>query len=400
MIERYSLSGLIKLELDCGGEKTLFFVSPISLKADELKEIMVPDYTLSKAGNCVINSILESRGAIKDSAQSKRFTVSSAINLSISLNKERFSPGETIILEGDAKKVNDQPVSGISYITIDGETYLKSVENGKFKFTTLLKKTILSGQNLIKVEIQDKEGNTGEAYKNITINAIPTSLEIKMNKESFIPGDNLEARAVLYDQSGREIAATPISIILYDTWGMEVVKKMTNSSEGIDYKFDKKSQIGEWWVYAYSEGIKARKFFSVKEFSSIDAKIKESILEIENVGNTLFRKPVEIIFSGQEKDSKIKEIDLGIDDKKEFELTAPTGFYNITIRSGDIIKQFPDVYLTGNSISIIDTKDIAAQKTRGIAALATVGIIAAAALTWQIIRIRGLHNKKKKEIKI
>jgi len=389
IIEDKEVSGLIRLELSCA-EKTVFFTSPVSLKANEEKKITVNPYTLEKPGNCAIEATLN--GNIMDNEESKGFLISDEIIISIKLNKESFNPGDVLKIAGEAKKANGQYADGIASIKLGKEGYSEIVKKGNFEFETSLKENFLSGDSEIFIEIKDSIGNSGNLSKKITVAAISTTLEISVNNDSFIPGEILKASANLYDQSGNEIDNAVISLILYDSWGLEIIKKIVNSSnEEIEYEFNKKTPTGEWWLYAYSEGIKIRKFISVEEVSKIDADIKENKLTILNIGNIMFKKPLSILFQrGDETKEEIQELGLGIESVKEYKLAAPDGVYNITIKSGDFEKNFNDVYLTGDAVKISEFGADNLSLLKSIVAAAIILAIITAAV---ILKIKRTRNK-------
>ena len=386
VIESQDVSGLIKLELNCG-EKSLFYTSPISAKANDAQNFVVNPYMLTQSGSCKVEATLKGENFI-DSAESKSFLVSQEINISLKFNKETFKPGETIKIRGEAQKANGEDINGLlAIISIGNEEYSSIIKKGAFELETKLKDNFLSGENEIAVEINDNAGNSGTAVKEISVAAIPTSLEITTNNNSFAPGNTLKASAILYDQGGGEIPGG-ISIILYDSWGIDVAKKVINGSqESMEYTFDQKSPTGEWWIYAYSEGIRVRRFISVEEKSGISANLTGSTLEILNTGNTEFKKPVEILFQNDETaETKIEELSLGIAGREEYLLTAPEGSYDIVLKTDNFEKIFENVYLTGGAIGLRSPENQPLKIAKDIIALAVVIAIAATAIIIKLKR--------------
>ena len=390
IVESREVNGIVKLELDCV-ERKVFYASPISLKANEARKITVLPYLLTKEGRCHINAELnEYTTDFVDSAESSEFLISNAINIILKINKESFMPGDALRLKGEAQKANGQYVKGTASINIGNEGYSATVKNGAFEFSTNLKSNFQSGKNEIIVKVTDNAGNSGTATKEISVASIPTSLEISANKNTFLPEDKLVTSAALYDQSGKEIS-TAISLTLYDSWGIDVAKKVTNFNESLEYTFSRKSPTGEWWIYAYAEGIRVRRFIAVAEESKIDAFLNESILTIFNSGNTIFKKPVEILFKNESSEEKrIEELSLGVDGSKELEISAPEGIYDITIKTDNFERTFGNVHLTGKAISIELPGAKSSKVIRNIIAIAVIIALASLAIILKIKRAKNI----------
>jgi len=352
-------SGLVKLKIDCGEEFVVFYTSPITLKANEAQKITVNPYTLEKEGTCKIRAELE---GFNDIAESPAFKVSNA--------------------------------EGTASIKLGNEGYSALVKNGAFEFETQIKENFQSGENEIVVDVTDSSGNHGTASTTIKVAAIPTSLNIIINNNTFIPGEKLEASAILYDQSGKEIA-TAASITLYNSWGFDVAKKVLNSSENFEYTFTQKSSTGEWWIYAYAEGIRTRRYIGVKEQSAISADFINGILNITNTGNIDFKKPLEILFENEAVSEKeIEELNLGVEGAKTLRLSAPDGTYNITVKTENFEKTFTGISLTGNAISVEDQSSSAFRTAQSIVAVIIIIAFAGLAIFLKLKRAKPIAVKK------
>ena len=396
VIETQYVNGLTELELVCDDYNTLFYTAPVSLKANEEKEISIEDYALTKTGECAIEARLEGQNGFSDSIKSAKFTISDELKITFNSYRSNLDPGQTLRIDGMIVKANGEPLDGTGIITLNNEGYSKTIKKGVFKFETTLIKTFPSGEQELLFEASDDNGNIGRALTNITVTAIPTSLEIISNKEAFVPGDSLESYGILYDQ-GYKAMNKPVSIILYDSWGLDVLKKMTNEPDPLVYEFGQKSATGEWWLYAYSEGIKERKFIKVEEVSAIDAELKDNILKIFNTGNTIFKKPVEIMFQQDSLNTEIKNLELEIAGNKEYELNAPEGEYNLTIKSEGFEKTFSGVYLTGNIIKIEDLDNNSLNKLQKVLAIVIIMGILATAI---ILKIKNTNPGKNKIVRL
>ncbi len=384
--EPEAFTGLVKLQLVCANQSTSFFTSPISINANEIRSFQVAQFPLKETSKCRVVGSLENEW-INMTKDSKEFIVTSNLNITITTNKQSFKPEETIRIRGTAIRANGKSVEGIASITIGKEGYLTPVAKGAFELEATLKNSLISGPQIISVEIKDNADNYGNLSTSISILPIPTRLEIFTNKETFLPDERLDAYVVLYDQSGQRIEE-PVSLILYDSWGIEEKKAILNrSTETLTFEFNKTAITGEWWLYSYSEGFKARKFISLKELNQIEIKIENNTLTVINTGNTIFKKPIEIVFqSNNMTRTEIQEIELGLASEKKFELNAPEGLYNITVLTGGVEDSFSDISLTG--AAIIEINDAQAKKVKNTNQVIVMVIVFALIALFVTIRLR------------
>jgi len=305
------------------------------------------------------------------------------IDISLTLNKETFSPGDKLKISGLAKTEDGGFVNGVATIRIE-TMYGVEVRNGIFKFETILRDKIKSGEHEVSINIEDEEGNKGKISKKINVKAIPSKLEIYLNNNSFVPGSFLEASIILKDQNSEQIDSKSV-LTLYDSRGAEI-DKVTLNGEEFKYEFPNEAVPGEWWIYAFSENIKARRFFQVEETPQVDAFLEGNLLKIENIGNIPYKERILITFLGEDNPiTEVKEIVLGIGREIELELTAPKGSYLVQLEAEDFQKDFLGVSLTGGVIG-------AREKRSAISKYFVIGIILGAGLLALIV---GMKVKKK-----
>ena len=219
--------------------------------------------------------------------------VNDTVNLSLAIpldvdafvSKTKYSPGEKIKVSGTANK-DGLAVTGIAKIKIN-EEYSVRVINGNFFFETILRNNIRSGLHQVMIRVEDEEGRIGSATKDIFIEAVPSKLEIYLNNNSYFPEDLINVSAILKDQNSEAINRE-IIIRLYDSRGAEV-KKETVRGNSFEYNLPQGAIPGEWWVYVFSNNIKARRFFKINELSKVDISIEGDRLVVKNIGNVVYK---------------------------------------------------------------------------------------------------------------
>jgi hypothetical protein len=158
-----------------------------------------------------------------DSAETSVFVISDQINLTSSINKNYFLPGDKIEISGKAVNADGTLYNGPATVVIDTKEYSINIK-GKFIFNTNLDTTIKSGEHIVSVNIYDSYGNQANEDKTINVQPVPTMIEILLNNESYLPGDTLSAEIQLYDQANDAMNES-ISVTLYNPWGVDALSK-------------------------------------------------------------------------------------------------------------------------------------------------------------------------------
>lgn len=285
----------------------------------------------------------------KSGVNETNLSLARPLDVEISISKTQYSPGEKIKISGTARN-DGLAVAGIAKIKINDE-YSIDVINGNFFFETILRNNIRSGLHQVMIRVEDGEGNIGSATKEIFIKAIPSRLEIYLNNNSYFPESLINVSAILKDQNSEAISAE-IVIRLYDSRGAEI-KKETVRGISFEYNLPLDALPGEWWVYVFSENLKARRFFKINELSKVDISIEGNKLIVKNIGNIAYKNNLLITFLGSNGvENEVKKINLGVGNKEIFELTAPKGDYIIEVEADDVKKDFRGVSLTGGVVGV------------------------------------------------
>ena len=354
-LEKNNVEGTMNLILNCDSYQLPFFVTFVKLKAGETKVFTIEPLKVSQTGTCKLKAELKKVNETFDSIETSEFQISDAINVTMYVSREHYAPGETIEISGDAQKINGDQFNGLGTINLDKD-YSISVK-GRFALGLKIDPQIKSGKHLIIATAKDDNGNIGKAEKEIYIDAIPTKIMIVLNKDKFMPNEDIYASIKLYDQAGDEMNES-IMATLYDSWGSDILSKVTNGQ--MRYTFKPDATPGNWWVYAYASGIKEREFFYIEKSEKINISLENDTLKIQNIGNVKYQKPVEIMLSSEGKNNTASiQLNIPINKAVLYKLDGPTGNYSISVKGTDLEESFSAI-LTGKAISIsdINAKDI------------------------------------------
>jgi hypothetical protein len=369
--ESSAIDGIIGITLKCDSYEAPFFMTSVKLNANEEKSFTIEPLKLTQQGLCNLRAELKKMNVIVDGTDSGQFEISNEIIITLQILKTRLNPGEKIVISGNAEKANKRPFNGAGTIKFNDRSY-NLVVKGRFSYDVAIDSQIKSGKNILSIIINDEEGNSGIIDKDIYINAIPTKLSIDLDKETFNPNETISASIALYDQAN-DLMNDSISVTIYNPWGLDLKSEVLNGDE-FDFELSNDAVPGNWWIYAYSNGIKERKFFYVEEVEKIDVEIVNQTLKVRNIGNVVYQKPIEIFFSSENRTkSQVIELELPVNKEEIFNLHAPDGDYDITVKGTDVDKSF-NAILTGKAISVNSTNAFT-NRTKEIIVIAFVLLV-------------------------
>ncbi len=352
-------NNFLLMKLICNGKEIEIHKEFISLKAGEEKSVtssapLIQSFTGKNSGTCKIKASIGEEYVLTN-----EFTISDKIDIAIAERKTEFTPGDNLILEGDATKINQQVVTGFVKftLTLNGEEKINlqdTTSNGYFFLNTTIPKDFPAGQYLAHLQIseEDYEGaitNNGFVDYNVLVAQVPTSLEIIFENTEVEPGTDMQVKAILHDQSGEKITPSTIVISVKNTKDKILTQEEVATDEYLSYPIEYKEPSAEWKVVAVSTKLTSESTFKILEKEDIKITILNKTLTIKNTGNVIYNKTV-VVNIGEETLSI--ETSLGIDEEIKYILSAPNGEYEVKIRTdnGEEISQ--QVMLTGDSINI------------------------------------------------
>jgi len=268
------------------------------------------------------------------------------ITVTVNLDKLSVKPGEKIKVSGNAETLLTKNIEvGNILLELDDEEFQTRLKkNNAYDYEIDLKENIKSGEHTLKVIAEDSLGNNGEKEIVFIIIAIPTEIINTINKEEYLPEEVLKISSQLYDQANDPIDDT-ISIEIKDPEGKEVLKKVVQTGEEVEYDLSQFALPGTWNIKAFSSGLKKENNFLVREVVEAQVTIEDDIITITNIGNVDYKKPIEISLTGTQDSTIIKKPTLkpGSSEKVYLADEVPSGNYDLEVTYDGKKEIFRDV---------------------------------------------------------
>ena len=301
-------------------------------------------------GTC---QIISSLGG--DVASSKTFEISDEIIVDVSLDKVEYNPGESVSVRVDASKFNGELVSGFSE-GINGSSFTKAVEDGIADGSFDISETLEAGVYNFNVYVYDVGSNgvlnQGSGSASYSVNQVATSLVLSLSDIVATPGDNFSIGVEVFDQSGIDMEGSIfVRIVSPDE---SEVESVVQSNEFVLIDFESNSSVGTWKIISQFDDLVQEREFEMMASQKVEFYFEESVLVIENVGNVLYNKSINVTIGGE---VMILDLNIDIGEIRKFNLEAPMGEYEVVV-GNDGYKVSHQVLLTGNAVAVSDFRDV------------------------------------------
>ena len=331
------LQGSMNVDLKCDNQTLPVYFSLLDLKAGESQsyDLNVPTRE-SLQGNCLflvsVSGIVENFEKTSDA-----FIITKELNVDISINKILANPGDGLEIIGNAKRASGDIVEdGVATLTIDGNTESVTLKDGILTYLLQLSPSINSGKHVIGFSVEDKNGNSGMDDTSFKVNAIPTEINLIID-QSYVPGESIVGKALLYDQSGEPMNRDG-SVDIYNSNREIEFSKNIKNNENFEFVLDSFSIPGDWRINVAFEDIETNKNIDIEEIKKIDTWLEGGFLYIKNVGNVDYIDPVEITIEGSDmKVGVTKETSLKPNQTIQFDLDKEVkygGEYQVKTTTG------------------------------------------------------------------
>jgi len=332
----------------CGNESKLIFLKHVESETSiEILQPLSSSFLGELIGECKVAAKYG-----QDIAESSIFKISNEIFLRVATDSFDYSPGEEIVIKGDAEKANTKLLDGFFELSSGEISAAGIVENGKFEANFTLPENIAAGKNSINFVVyeKEKEERTNRGEKNIEINIkqTPKKIDVALNSQNVKPGNNLNFKILLYDQSENVIYGDA-SFLIEDLNGNSFMKSLGKIDEDRSFFIEKNFSSGYYKIKAYSSGVYGERQFYAEENEEAEFRMVNGTLTIKNVGNVKYNKAVQV------RISDIVEIindELEVGEEKSYKLMAPDGAYSIVVTDGSNSISGEGVSLTGNVVSV------------------------------------------------
>ena len=367
-------SGPLKIKLTCSGQSVDIFSGPV---IDSIEIPLNSMWIGNLSGNCYFTTYYagEERNTNPD------FLISNRLNVYLSISSFFANPGDEVIINGNAKKLNGNnvngeveislPFSGASQIgvlenssnvtvvdNVNVEKFYGRISNGEFSVGIVLPSNIAANTykiNVLAYENSDsvQKVNQGSVESTLKVSQVLSSIDVAVDNQNYNPGDNISIKPVLLDQTGGQISEQ-VSVIVTDENFERVFEKIVNSGEVAVFNSPTDLSSGYYTADVSSGDINVTKIFFINEKAIVFFEIINGTLIVTNVGNIEYKKDIQVEINGR---PFVKSLDLALGEVAEFKLTGQDGVYDVKVSDGETTMDQKGIALTGFSIDVKDSSD-------------------------------------------
>ena len=348
-----------QMDLICDGNSINFYRNGVNLNAGDEKTIdsylvLVKNVIGQSKGVCGIKASLGSEYVL-----SSEFKISDLLKIDGSIDKSNANPGDAILLKGNVVKENGENSDGFIEADImtndvnQNITQIGTVNDGSFNFNVSLPESLRAGNYIIELKAYEKDSegvitNNGISKYNLSVNQIPTNLEIVIENKQINPGDSLKVKVILHDQTGDSISTTSF-VTIKDSNNKILEQKDIQTNQFFEYSTKTNQPPAEWKVYASSGQLTAEDDFNINPIENVSIEIVNKTILVTNIGNIPYNKTFLVKIGDTPLNIYIK---LNVGESKKYVLSAPNGQYQIEVTGANGNDAAGTVSLTGGAIDI------------------------------------------------
>jgi class 3 adenylate cyclase len=349
-------TGYIDLNLLCNdGDSNIYHDVPEETSIT-IKRKLTPMYIGNLSGQC---KILANYGS--ESKISQGFEINNKIEIIMQTEELTANAGEKVQIKGTAYKKNNELLGQLQDAFVEIRLYentslVGTIKDSQFEVEFAVPENMHSGIYPIAIIAYEKDAegsllNFGNTDARIIVIQKPARISLALDKTSLNPAENISIMAFVYDNAGDNVNST-IFLEIKDSGENSIFKKMISADELILFEPKTNNLPGYARVSARSGNLSSEKTFYIAELKKISAVIGDGKVTIINTGNIKYEGPVEIQI-GSEK--FVEMVSLEYNTNKTFDLTAPDGYYDVSINDGNPVLSQTGVSLTGNAVSLRET---------------------------------------------
>ncbi len=309
-------------------------------------------------GDCKIIITFIHSDESKESSPTNDFKISNLMTIRVTSTQTEFEPSKELVIKGQVAKESGGTGSGfVELQLLDGNnsivTQTETVTNGYFMINTTLPAGIRAGAYLVRLNTYEKDSsaritNAGTAIVDVKIKQIPSNLEIVFESSEIEPGTSVKVKTILHDQTGVSIPSSSfVTIKNSDSIIIEQSEKPTD--EFYEFQIEYNEKPSSWVVVAISNRLEAISNFTIKEKESIETSIINKTIVVKNVGNVPYNKTILVNLGNSSLNINVS---LLVDEEKKYALSAPTGEYNVEVKTAEGTSITGMVSLTGKEIGV------------------------------------------------
>jgi hypothetical protein len=269
-----------------------------------------------------------------ETVTSTTFKISKQLTLNLYTDSFFAKPGDTIIISGNAKKLNGDNINGnveigiptISSTNGTGEKLYGTVTNGEFSVSYTVRPNNPAGNFRIDVSAYEQTENerTSQGYMaaNLEVSSVVSNIDIAIETQNTEPGKTVSFKPILSDQSGNSVTGDVAIQIKNSNSGL-IFEKIASAGETVLYDVPTNLSSGYYNIIASTDVLTKTKTFFVSEKALVSFEIVNGTLVVTNVGNIPYKKWINVSINGKNfliKPDSTNGILPG--DSKQFKLTG------------------------------------------------------------------------------
>lgn len=271
----------VNADLYCNNHNLNFFKTPHTNNFIQLPFLIINDNFL---GNCkVIISILDLNNNKLEKIETEEFIVTNTLSLDFSIDKEIYSPGNSILISGKLKKGAEIKIE-LKDLDKQLNFYQENLTTDIFSITLPLNENTAKGEKTIFIYGQDKYGNKAEDSKKIQVLQLPKTLKLELEKNLISPKEDITFISYILDQSGEKMNLE-INYRIIDPENNIIESIKSNQSVVLNLQ---NPSPGDYIVKALYKNLEDVKKFSVSELRKIALEVENGIITITNIGNVKY----------------------------------------------------------------------------------------------------------------
>lgn len=296
------------------------------------------------------------------------FKISGKLEVFLKTDSFFAKPGESIQIEGSARRLSGEGINGNVEIKIpmlgslDNSGINKAIlygkaANGDFSINFTIGKD--TPPNNYKVNVIAYEENNGErtsegiASADLQVFATLNSIDIAMDNQNSDPGKNISFKPILIDQSGNPLVGDS-DVKIIDPNAIPVYEKILQSGETVNYNIPTNATAGYYEIAVSSQNKEKSKKFYVNEKPLVYFQLVNGTLIVKNIGNVPYNKSVQVDINGKQILQKINNLRPG--DSIEYKLTGTQPQNSVKISDGESqLSEENAVLFTGAAVGVGNT---------------------------------------------
>jgi hypothetical protein len=268
---------------------------------------LVPENIGNLKGKCNVQVSVGS-----EKASTKSLIISDKILTSIKLDKLSYNPGETIILDLEAKKENGDSLEG--FFNSTGIFSLsRQIKNGKLIEKLAVDKDLASGLYSVDVLVYDSIGsiklNNAKTSFSFNVNQVPTSLNLALSESEANPGSNITINSEILDQSDKKIEGSMDLKIVSPS--KEETKLNIQSGESSQFYFPFDAEYGIWKVVSSFSKLEKGIDLEIKKYPRASFSFIDNVLVVKNTGNDVYTGKIKAVIAGQNLEVNVDSLEKG-----------------------------------------------------------------------------------------